>query len=66
MVVPEATPVPATAAAIVEAFGDRAALYLGGSKRARYRMWLDIAAGRFDVVVGTRPAVFAPRPGPRR
>ena len=22
-------------------------------------MWLDIAAGRFDVVVGTRPAVFA-------
>ncbi|MGZ5349491.1 MAG: primosomal protein N' family DNA-binding protein [Actinomycetota bacterium] len=59
VVVPEATPVPATAAAIVEAFGDRAALYLGGSKRARYRTWLDIAAGRFDVVVGTRPSVFA-------
>ena len=66
VVVPEATPVPATAAAIVETFGDRAALYLGGSKRTRYRMWLDIAAGRFDVVVGTRPAVFAPAPGPRR
>ena len=59
VVVPEATPVPATAAAIVAAFGERAALYLGGSKRVRYRMWLDIAAGRFDVVVGTRPAVFA-------
>ncbi len=63
VVVPEATPVPSTAAAIVETFGDRAALYLGGSKRARYRMWLDIAAGRYDVVVGTRPAVFARIPG---
>jgi primosomal protein N' (replication factor Y) (superfamily II helicase) len=63
VVVPEAAPVPATAAALVETFGDRAALYLGGSKRARYRMWLDIAAGRYDVVVGTRPAVFAPIPG---
>jgi primosomal protein N' (replication factor Y) len=59
VVVPEASPVPATAAALVGAFGDRVALYLGGSKRARYGMWLDIAGGRFDVVVGTRPAVFA-------
>ncbi|MGZ4149984.1 MAG: hypothetical protein ACXVQJ_08090, partial [Actinomycetota bacterium] len=41
-------------------FGPRAALFLGGSKRARYRMWLAIRAGRYDVVVGTRPAVFAP------
>jgi len=59
VVVPEAMPVPATAVAIADAFGDRAALYLGGSKRARYRMWLEIAAGRYDAVVGTRPAVFA-------
>ncbi len=62
VVVPEAVPVPATATALVDAFGDRVACYLGGSKRARYAMWLDIAAGRFDVVVGTRPTVFARLP----
>ncbi len=58
--VPEAEPLPATAGAIRDAFGDDVALFLGGDKRARYRMWLDIAAGRYRVVVGTRPAVFAP------
>jgi primosomal protein N' (replication factor Y) len=60
VVVPEASPVPATATALFDAFGDLAAPFLGGDKRARYRTWLEIAAGRFDVVVGTRPAVFAP------
>ena len=60
VLVPEADPLPATAAAIREAFGQDVALFLGGDKRARYRMWLDIAAGRYRVVVGTRPAVFAP------
>jgi len=62
VVVPEAEPLPATAAAVAEAFGDLVALYVGGSQRGRYRMWLDIAEGRFRVVVGTRPAVFAPVP----
>jgi primosomal protein N' (replication factor Y) len=60
VVVPEASPMPATAASILEAFGDRAGSFLGGDKRARYRAWLEIAAGRYDVVIGTRPAVFAP------
>ena len=60
VIVPDADPIPATAAAIADAFGDDAVLFLGGDKRARYRTWLDIAAGRFRVVVGTRPAVFAP------
>jgi primosomal protein N' (replication factor Y) len=60
VVVPEAAPVPATASALLDAFGDRAALFLGGGKRTRYRLWLEIAAGRYDVVIGTRPAVFAP------
>lgn len=60
VVVPEAVPIPATAAALADAVGERAALFLGGSKRARYRMWLDIARGRYEVVIGTRPAVFAP------
>ena len=53
VIVPEASPVPATASAILGAFGDRVGLFLGGSKRARYRMWLDIGSGCFDVVVGT-------------
>jgi primosomal protein N' (replication factor Y) len=46
-----------------EAFGDAVAVFLGGGKRARYRMWLGIGAGEHRVVVGTRPAVFAPLPG---
>lgn len=62
LLVPEADPVPATAAAVRDAFGDAVAMYLGGSKRGRYRMWLDIAAGRYPVVVGTRASVFAPVP----
>jgi primosomal protein N' (replication factor Y) len=60
VLVPEATPVPATARGLEEAFGDRVASFLGGDKRARYRRWLELGEGRYDVVVGTRPAVFAP------
>jgi primosomal protein N' (replication factor Y) len=60
VIVPDAEPVPATAAAIADAFGELAVLFLGGDRRTRYRTWLDIAAGRYRVVVGTRPAVFAP------
>ena len=41
------------------------ATLLGGSKRARFRTWLDVQAGRYDVVVGTRPTVFAPVPRSR-
>lgn len=62
VIVPESAPVPATAGALAAAFGDRAALLLGGSKRARVRMWLDAQAGRYEVVVGTRPSVFTPVP----
>ena len=60
VVVPEATPVPATATELRAAFGDRVCLYLGGDKRRRYRDWLAIRDGRYDVVVGTRPAGFSP------
>jgi primosomal protein N' (replication factor Y) len=60
VLVPEAIPVPATVVAIADAFGDRVCRFLGGSARERYRSWLEIRAGRYDVVVGTRPAVFAP------
>lgn len=62
VLVPEADPLPATAAAVLAAFGPRAASLVGGDRRARYRTWLDIRAGAYDVVVGTRPAVFAPMP----
>jgi primosomal protein N' (replication factor Y) (superfamily II helicase) len=58
--VPEADPLPATAHVVLEAFGDRAIPFLGGEPRERYRTWLRILSGRFDVVVGTRPAVFSP------
>src|SRR6185436_14406835 len=35
VLVPESSPVPATAVALQEAFGDRVRLFLGGSKRER-------------------------------
>ena len=63
VIVPEASPLPATAAAVGEAFGERVGMFLGGDRRTRYRRWLEILAGRFDVVVGTRPVVFAPLEG---
>jgi primosomal protein N' (replication factor Y) len=63
VLVPEASPVPATARLVVERFGGRVAMHLGGDRRARYRRWLDIEGGRHDVVVGTHASVFAPLPG---
>lgn len=60
VVVPEIDPEPATVRALLDAFGDDVAAFFGGGKRARYRMWLEIAGGRFRVVIGTRSAVFAP------
>src|SRR4029079_16790981 len=62
VLVPEASRLPATVAALEEAFGDRLVVFAGGDARARYRTWLRIKAGEADVVVGTRPAVFAPLP----
>lgn len=60
VLVPEFDPLPSTARAVLDLAGNRGVLFAGGDKRARYRMWLDILAGHYDVVVGTRPAVFAP------
>jgi primosomal protein N' (replication factor Y) len=60
VLVPEADPVAATASAVLEAFERRSVSFVGGDRRSRYRMWLDIKSGRFEVVVGSRPAVFAP------
>jgi primosomal protein N' (replication factor Y) len=63
VLVPEAEPLPATARAVVDAFGDDVGLFLGGDRRERYRMWLEIRSGRYRCMVGTRPAVFAPVAG---
>jgi primosomal protein N' (replication factor Y) len=63
VLVPESSPVPATAHALSDAFGDRVRLFLGGSKRERYRRWLELRSSPPDVVVATRPGVFAPVPG---
>jgi primosomal protein N' (replication factor Y) len=62
VLVPELDPLPATARAVLEAFEEDVVLFAGGSKRARYRTWLEIADGTYPVVVGTRPAAFAPVP----
>lgn len=64
VLLPEADPLPATAAALLRTFGRRVGLYAGGDRRERYRRWLEIASGRYDCVVGTRPAVFAPLRAP--
>jgi primosomal protein N' (replication factor Y) (superfamily II helicase) len=60
VLVPEADPQPTTARLVAEAFGDNALVFAGGDKRKRYRSWLEMMDGRYRVVVGTRPAVFAP------
>jgi primosomal protein N' (replication factor Y) len=60
VVVPESEPLPATATMVLEAYGDAAVAFVGGEPRDRYRAWLDMRAGRYRVVVGTRPAVFGP------
>jgi primosomal protein N' (replication factor Y) (superfamily II helicase) len=60
VLVPEAEPVPATGRAVLDRFPGGAVSFLGGDLHGRYRCWLDIKAGRHRVVVGTRPAVFAP------
>jgi primosomal protein N' (replication factor Y) (superfamily II helicase) len=62
VVVPEAEPLPATARAVAEAFGPAALLFIGGERRERYRAWLDVQGGRYRVVIGTRPSVFASVP----
>ena len=60
VIVPEAEPLPATARSVLEACGDAAVAFVGGDDRTRYRTWLAIRDGGYRVVVGTRPAVFAP------
>lgn len=62
VVVPEADPLPETARSLAELLGKNAIVYVGGEPRERYRAWLDVLAGRYRVVIGTRGAAFAPVP----
>ena len=62
VLIPEYEPLPEVARLILEAVGERGVLFAGGDRRRRYRTWLECSMGRYDVVVGTRPAVFAPVP----
>ena len=66
VIVPEAAPMPATAAALRGGVRGPRRVFVG---RGRAGPVPDVArrsaAGRFDVVVGTRPAVFAPVTRPR-
>ena len=60
VVVPDAEPLPATASSIAEEFGEAATILIGGDRRHRYRTWVEALAGRYRIVIGTRPVVFAP------
>ncbi|MFL5736068.1 MAG: hypothetical protein ACJ76P_01870 [Actinomycetota bacterium] len=60
VLVPQSSPIPATVDALLEAFGDRVGTFLGGAKRERYRRWLELRSTTRDVIVATRPGVFAP------
>lgn len=62
VLIPEYEPLPEVARLVLEAAGERGVLFAGGDRRKRYRTWLECSMGRYDVVVGTRPAVFAPVP----
>jgi primosomal protein N' (replication factor Y) len=60
VLVPEAAPVPHVARSVLETFGPDAVAHLGGDGRTRYRTWLTLLRDQPRIVVGTRPAVFAP------
>lgn len=60
VLVPEAEPLPHVAQMVLEAFNPDAVGFLGGDGRTRYRTWLTVQRIQPRVVVGTRPAVFAP------
>lgn len=63
VLVPEITLAPQTVARFLGRFGDRVAvLHSQLSAGERFDTWRRLQAGEYDVVVGTRSAVFAPLP----
>ncbi|MDQ6766941.1 MAG: primosomal protein N' [Candidatus Eremiobacteraeota bacterium] len=63
VLVPEIALTPQTAGRFIAAFGSKVGvLHSGLSEAQRASVWADAQAGKLDVVVGARSAVFAPLP----
>jgi len=63
VLVPEIALTPQTSARFIAIFGAQVGvMHSGLSPGERARVWEDAAAGRLDVIVGARSAVFAPLP----
>lgn len=62
VLVPEIALTPQTIRRFRERFERVAVLHSGLSDGERFDQWHGIAAGRYDVVIGARSAVFAPQP----
>ena len=63
VLVPEIALTPPTVRRFAERFPGRVGvLHSGLSLGEAYDQWHEIAAGRYDVVIGSRSAVFAPQP----
>ncbi len=62
VMVPEIALTPQTVRRFRERFDRVAVLHSGLSQGELFDQWHGIAAGRYDVVVGARSAVFAPQP----
>jgi primosomal protein N' (replication factor Y) len=60
--VPEIALTPQTVRRFRERFERVAVLHSGLSDGERFDQWRGIAAGRYDVVIGARSAIFAPQP----
>jgi len=58
---PEISLIPQLFSRFENEFGDRVCVYHSNMNEAeRYERWLDIWEGRFDIIIGTRSAVFTP------
>ncbi len=64
LLVPEIALTPQTTRRIKRRFSRVAVLHSGLSQTQRHRYWQQIAAGKAEVVVGARSAIFAPVPNP--
>ena len=62
MLVPEIALTPQTVRRFRERFERVAVLHSGLSDGERFDQWHGIADGRYDVVIGSRSAIFAPQP----
>ncbi len=62
VLVPEIALTPQTIRRFRERFERVAVLHSGLSDGERFDQWHGIAAGRYDVVIGARSAIFAPQP----